>query len=324
MIYSYDMKKLGQKLKSFRSELGLTQLEVTELTNISRDTLRRIENGHVVPRYDTIIILSKIYRFNLMKLFNHYTIDEPLMKYYELIDECIATNDIHLIEELYDELKDIFHEKGQKFQLVIVHEIEQMLKLLESIILLYENELDTIDEKKLQKIKELITKGIGIRHEHYNLNHYREYKYSFIELRSLLVYALAKDDNLYEQTDLLLYLIDKFDMDSKDPKEVQIILKLYYNISYNYYRLEKDQLSLDYAIKGIKMCQTHHSTFLRAHLLARKGIAMYYLEMPDYHMPLCDALNLLKIDGQNDLYQSFYKTFVDYHNIFFDKNGQFS
>lgn len=322
LIHSYDMKKLGEKLKSYRLATGLTQMEVTELTSISRDTLRRIENGHVVPRYDTIIILSKIYRFDLMKLFNHYTIDEPLMRYYELVDECIATNDVHLIEKLYSELKDVYINGGQKYQLVFVHEIEQMLKLLESIILIYKDEMINNSSEELKSIQQLVIDGIKIRHHKYNLKEYMNYKYSFIELRLLLVYTMANDEDLELQTDLLLFLMSKFDIGTKDPKEIMLIIKLYYNISYNYYRLKEDQLSLKFANTGLKYCNKNNSTFLRAHLLARKGLAMYYLKMTDYMTPLKFSLTLLKIEGKDDLYHSFYNTFVNSHKLNFDKDDQ--
>ncbi len=195
------MKKFGQKLKSIRSELNLTQSKVNELSNINCDTLRRIENGMVVPRYDTIIILSKIYRYDLMKLFNQYTLNEPLLKHYDLIDDCIATNDTKQIDRLYKELKNTYHDEEQQYQLVLIHEIDQMLILIESLMHLYKDEQKNIEKDELLVIEKLITKGMGIRHENYILNDYKKYKYSFIELRLLLVYALAKDHDLHAQTE---------------------------------------------------------------------------------------------------------------------------
>jgi len=311
MIHTYDMVKLGQKLKEYRLSSGLTQKEVTELSKVSRDTIRRIENGHVIPRYDTIIILSKIYRFDLMKLFNEYALDEPLLKYYELIDNSILCNDIELIKSYYEEISQIVYHPNTKSNLVILCEAEQMLKLFESTIIL----LESVAEDK-KRIARLATEGIALRHKEFHVDNYQKFNYNFIELRLLLIYAFSTDDDALEtKTDILLYLLDQFNLASRDCEEIKLILKVYYNITYNYYRLEDDKKSMEYAIKGLEFAKEKHSTFLNSHLLGRKGLAMFYLEMPDYKKVLKQSLLVLEIEENDELHNLFAKTYKDVHKI---------
>lgn len=311
MIHTYDMKKLGQKLKEYRLISGFTQKEVTELSKVSKDTLRRIENGHVIPRYDTIIILSKIYRFDLMKLFNQYALDEPLLKYYELIDNSILCNDVDLLKSYYEEISDIINHPDTKSNLVILTEAKQMLKLFESTIVL----LESLAEDK-KSISRLAKEGISLRHKDFHISNYQHFKYNFIEIRLLLVYAFSTDDDALEtKTEILLHLLNQFNLTTRNCEEIKLILKIYYNLTYNYYRLEDDKNSLTYAMKGLEFGKEKYSTFLNSHLLGRKGLAMFYLDMPDYKKVLRQSLWVLEIEENNDLRDLFDKTYKDVHKI---------
>lgn len=55
MFSSYDLTSFSKKLKAIRKSLGFSQTEVYEKTGINSDTLRRLENGMSIPRFDTFI-----------------------------------------------------------------------------------------------------------------------------------------------------------------------------------------------------------------------------------------------------------------------------
>lgn len=48
--------KLGNNLKAFRKERGLTQAALAELTEVSRKTINTVENGVFIP--STLLALS--------------------------------------------------------------------------------------------------------------------------------------------------------------------------------------------------------------------------------------------------------------------------
>ena len=50
---------LGNKIKKRREELGLSQTELAEMTNISQPGISRLENGRYVPSSPVIVVLPR-------------------------------------------------------------------------------------------------------------------------------------------------------------------------------------------------------------------------------------------------------------------------
>lgn len=61
-----DKIKLGEKIRSRRAELGITQEDLAELSDTSSKTLREIEKGKGNPRLDTIITVLKTLGLSLL------------------------------------------------------------------------------------------------------------------------------------------------------------------------------------------------------------------------------------------------------------------
>ena len=49
----------GQRIAAARKEVGMSQLELSLLTGITKDTISRIETGKCTPRLDTIKVIEK-------------------------------------------------------------------------------------------------------------------------------------------------------------------------------------------------------------------------------------------------------------------------
>lgn len=54
------MCSIGERIKSKRKELGLTQPQIKELTGISSGTMSDIENGKALPAAPSLIKLSQV------------------------------------------------------------------------------------------------------------------------------------------------------------------------------------------------------------------------------------------------------------------------
>lgn len=54
------MDSIGTRIKARRKELGLTQLQIKELTEISTGTLSDIENANALPSTPSLIKLSEV------------------------------------------------------------------------------------------------------------------------------------------------------------------------------------------------------------------------------------------------------------------------
>ena len=51
---------LGERIKNYRKELGLSQEELAEKINVSRQAITKWENDSGIPDIDNLISLSKI------------------------------------------------------------------------------------------------------------------------------------------------------------------------------------------------------------------------------------------------------------------------
>ena len=60
MFAVYKLDQFGEKLRSIREKSNLTQKEVRDYTGISDESIRRIEKGRVIPKYETLEILSQL------------------------------------------------------------------------------------------------------------------------------------------------------------------------------------------------------------------------------------------------------------------------
>lgn len=56
----YMSETIGSRIKNRRKELGLTQVQVRQLTGISNGNLSGIENGNILPSSNALISLSEI------------------------------------------------------------------------------------------------------------------------------------------------------------------------------------------------------------------------------------------------------------------------
>ena len=59
---------LGERIKNYRKKLGLSQEELAEKINVSRQAITKWENDSGIPDIDNLISLSKIMRISLDEL----------------------------------------------------------------------------------------------------------------------------------------------------------------------------------------------------------------------------------------------------------------
>lgn len=61
----------SEKLKELRNEKGISQEKLSELLNVSRQSISRYENGTVQPDFDKLITLSKYFEVSIDYLLDH-------------------------------------------------------------------------------------------------------------------------------------------------------------------------------------------------------------------------------------------------------------
>ena len=78
--------------------------------------------------------------------------------------------------------------------------------------------------------------------------------------------------------------------ETASPNELLLGIKILLNLSYNFHRLAQYQQALNFANKGITLCHEHYLNYALANLLARKGVAEYYLGIVDHKTTLQQAV----------------------------------
>lgn len=309
MFYSYNTQKLGLELKKIRNSLNLSQEKVTEITKVNRNTIRRIEKGSVIPRFDTLVQLSKAYKQDLVSIMRYLAPTYELFRYYNDIDKLILNNDTEQLNSLYESLNNVLQSIDYT-ELVNIDEINQLKGLTKTISLFNSNKMN----EALQEI--VLT--IKITNPLFKVTNFQCCTFSLLERRILLMMAViyVRLDNLVLSNQLLMHIssIDN-NIYYKDTEGKKIYLKILLNISYNAHRLSDNVLAIDYANLGIEFCNENSLSYLLPHFLFRKGMAQYFMEQGNYLVTLQNSIRLFSILGFNELAVNQKKSLFDNYGI---------
>lgn len=89
---------VGDRLRKARERKGISQLEVSNRTNINNKTLSRYENGKSEPDFSTLKLLAELYDVTIAYFFDENTDEEYDLK--ELLkDKKVTWGEEELSEE---------------------------------------------------------------------------------------------------------------------------------------------------------------------------------------------------------------------------------
>lgn len=314
MFTSYDLIPFGQRLRSIRKNLGYSQKEVSKLSGINVDTLRKLESGQSIPRFDTLEHLTHIYKTNLLLLLDAYKSSKALFHYYDQIDQLITSNDLEKIQKIKSQF-DHDH-KAQKDTLINARDYDQLNMFFEALILSYDQ-----DSKVLEKAIGMLTDSLSLTLIGFEVDNFGQFKYNFFEQRILFLIAsiLVPLNKSNLSNKILKHLLNAFDFSIYSSlNEKRLIAKSYSLIAYNYHMIDAHDQVIQYANMGIQHCITHEiSTYLYL-LLSRKGLAEYNLNNPNYKISLKKALQLLNIYENHSVYQQYKDIMANQYQIYVD------
>lgn len=261
----YNLQAFGEEVRSIRINLGFTQKDVCELSGIHKDTLRKIENGKVIPIQKTLDLLSPILKKDLNQLLLNYRLNNypAFEEIRNRLESKIDRDEYQTLSVELDDLKALLHTESNTY---FINLINQLILLIESIIL----------NKKYSKINEALDKLIAamkITTPEFSLNNYKNLIYSSMESRILMNIALLI--NKIESTEKSLEIME-FCIQIVDPNE-KLYPKICYNLSYTYHRLDIHESALKYSDLGIDYCIQHRDYNGLNLLYFRKGVAEYLL-----------------------------------------------
>lgn len=309
MFETYNMKEFGLYMRKLRQYLNMTQNNVAHLAGLSIDTLRRIERGEVVPRFDTLIILSEVYRIDLIDAIKRHSASGVFSTYYSRLDKLIISFDE---EELKNLREDFFRFSDRKKidPPIAYNSQKQFLLILDGISEFYNKHLD--------RSRELFVEALLITNPLFIIENYHHFNYTMVEKRILMMIALSfyRDEDYEMAKDILEHILENMVITMNSSFNNKLLnIKVIANISYLYHNMSRDQEARDYAIKGIEFCLINHISYGLANLLARKGVAEYYMGNPDYQQTLQQSISLLRIEKQDELAQYYVEIMQEKYGI---------
>ncbi|WP_343231683.1 helix-turn-helix domain-containing protein [Tissierella simiarum] len=288
-VLYYNLDDFGKKVRIIRQRLNLTQKEVTLITGVNIDTLRKIENGKVIPKHETLDLMSLALKEDLNPLLLKYRIDN-YSEFHEMKNKIEYKLESGNFNDLEVELVNFKKLLDCNINSYFMNLINQLLLSVESVIL----KVNYADyDKSLLKLVD----AMKITIPKFSLSKYKSFAYNNIELRILMNIALILDK--IESTEKSLELLE-FCMDMAEYNQ-DIYSKLCYNLSYTYHRLRFHEKSLYYSNLGIENCIKHKTLSYLSHLYFRKGVAEYCLGYNNYKESLLRSKNFSKLLGQNKL-----------------------
>lgn len=300
----YDLELFGNRIRKIRNTLGYTQKRVSEDSQVTIETLRKIENGKVIPTQITLELLSIVLKKDLNLLLLECRISEYTM-YYDIMNDIeykLKNGNYADLESDVEDINNIF--KNRNLNNYMSKLMKQLSFLIESIIL-KNNSKDYISS--LNKLVEAIKLTTPL----FELDNYNEFVYSNIECRILMNIALLT--NIVESTDKCIEIL-LFCLESLDLQEIDTRLRIHYNLAYSYHRIDLHDKALFYSDIGIGICiQTNNLSFLGL-LYSRKCIAEYFLKDENFKESLKTAMNIYSLTEQNNL-SDMLINFCNKHNI---------
>lgn len=312
MISALDMKAFGRQLAEIRRQARITQREVYEQTGLNEDTLRRIEQGKVVPKYETLDILSRVYKINLSVILSSYRTDAKLTEIIDLLDEVMVGDPPKIKKQLQKLSQEV-----EEYEMATVTKPEE-IELLKAFFEISSSVLSPNFKgpgKSILMLEEVLRESIP----GFSWDQFESFRYSELELRLLLLAGLIyhRHNNYERAIPILKFSLDYIELTKGHSTESSLMvqIKIYYGLSYAAYKQEQDKASLEYADLGLKICQENRSVYLMELLLARKGIAYYYLKNPDFMKPFRQAFHLLKAFDNQPMMEYLVRSIKTSHNI---------
>lgn len=275
---SYNLINFGNELRLRRKRLGFTQNELSMLSTINIDTIRRIEQGKILPRHITLEFLSLALKEDINQLLLEFRVDDyiELTNLKNKLESKFDRDDYNSLEIELEVFRDLLQSTTNRY---FHNLILQLVLLIESVILNKKNDLPE------EALKKLIT-AINLTITDFSLLDYQNYIYNDMEIRILMNIGLLLNKIEDTNTSLEIMIFCMENLDTNSP----MYPKVAFNLSHTYHRLKNYFKSLEYADNGIDYCMKNRNYNGLNLLYFRKGISEFYLEMENYMDSLRKAI----------------------------------
>ncbi|GAB6107764.1 helix-turn-helix domain-containing protein [Fusibacter bizertensis] len=300
MISTYDMDKFSNEMKKMRISLGFTIENVSEFSGISRSAIKSIEKGQSIPKFETLQILSSFYKRDLLLLFNTCKNSTHILNFYDRLNEYMSFGNMASLKETLLEVKECLESKDLKpIDYNDLHQLKLFFQALDMA-----TECSTKTPALIENAIELLCDALKVTNQNFSVDNFHHFKYHAIEYNILFSLAsllgLKRECNLSNQ--ILIHICEYIaDLNSKDYYQKILTVKSISVLSYNFHRMDNHKLALEYAEKGIVFCLENDTSIDLPLLLARKSIALHYLNTKNWEVYYLQALSLLEIQNRHEM-----------------------
>ncbi len=281
----FNLINFGCKLKDIRLKFNFSQNEVYEQTGINPSTLRRLEGGKVIPKFETLEILSSLYKEDLLLLFSQYRIDHSLLfnEVYNRLELKFDKDEIDSLTKEILELESLLENSSQSYFKVLIHQLIHLSKA----VLLYKKEGDP--SKALEELIEGLRRTIPA----FSVETYSDFVYSTFEVRILMNIAFVLNKLQREKAYVEILEFCHLSSDKNDG----IFPKICHNLSTVYIRATEYEKALTVVREGITSCQSNRNYNGLNLLYYNQGIIKFRLDQEDYSTSIDLAISLSKAYG---------------------------
>ncbi len=227
------MELFSKTIQHIRHQLNYSQATVAEHTGISLGTLRGLENGKVMPRLDTLKLLSSIYKCNLIEMYASCLIEnyQALLETYNRIETKMA---LQKFDQLDSEIYQLERLQQQSNSDYFTTQIAQRIVFLTAVI---HKEVKKQPRKALHKL----VKAIKSTTPGFSSIAYRDLYYSDLEKRLLMTIGLLHANEKKWYISDLLYFIYKTTTSSSS-----LHIKACYHLALDHLKFQRYQNVLQY------------------------------------------------------------------------------
>lgn len=298
MFKSFDMREFGITLRTIRESLNFTRSQVSNYLGLHTDTLRKIESGSVVPKYESLERLSDLYKVDLLNLLKTHRYNSNLENIYESLDHFLINEKIENILEL----KNKIHNDPNKYALLSQNDYFLLILFIDSVLVFHENNTSTLYEMVSQ-----IEKNIDIQSLKSN-----KIKQITSPLTTRLANVLAMIHMRLSNYDSSIFILESIlEIANTDATNLytshKFVVKYCYSLSYCYFLQSNYIKSLFYADKGIEVALKNQSLYMLYNLYSRKGASEFKLDVDTYKDSFVKCIHL--VDMLKD--EAFTKKYVE-------------
>lgn len=278
---------IGSEVKRIRKEMGISQAELAEKSNVSIDTLRRLENGYNLPRLDSIVPIFKVLgiEWELLLKTKKGSSWQDVQNILEKASQELDQNNLDNILECISQLTYYRDTLPNSYKI----KLDQYLLFFQACLSRSKDKNLVLYKKYLEDALSLTKKSEDLLSESSNYN-----ELEIRILQSLSEYYIDIEDN--EKAFKILNHLKEV-----TPTESKLFPKICYNLA-RYYYIEKKYTNTILLCRvgleeGSKI--SNYNSFPLLYYMI--GISKYKIGELDYRFYLDSSLKLCDLLLKNDL-----------------------